>query len=325
MNHLSALHFLNTIASATSQVSVIGSMNADYTVTAERLPRPGETINGGPLQLLPGGKSANQAAAAARIGARVSMFGAVGDDANADFLLGHLTQAGVDVSHVDRVSGPSGTTVITVDAHGENTIVYSAGSNAQVSTKYVEKSASAITSGSVLGLCLESPMETVTACARLCHEHGMTVLLNDSPFVSILPQELIAASDILLVNEHEMMQLLRIREPEDNNWDGLDWRDVASKMHALGFAQAIVTLGGDGSVVIDNDSIIRIAAVKVHAVDTTGCGDAFMGTVLSGLASGLSLSNSASVASYVSAYAATVLGAQSSYGTAEQIMAMFSE
>jgi ribokinase len=153
----------------------------------------------------------------------------------------------------------------------------------------------------------------------------MTVLLNDSPFVSILPQELIAASDILLVNEHEMVQLLRIREPEDDDWDGLDWRDVASKMHALGFAQAIVTLGGDGSVVIDNDSIIRIAAVKVHTVDTTGCGDAFMGTVLSGLASGLSLSDSASVASYVSAYAATCLGAQSSYGTAEQIMAMFSE
>ena len=112
-------------------VSVVGSMNADYTVTAERLPGPGETITGGPLRVLPGGKSGNQAAAAARLGADVRMLGAVGSDANADFLLGRLGEAGVDTTGVRHVPGPSGTTVITVDAAGENTIVYSPGSNAQ--------------------------------------------------------------------------------------------------------------------------------------------------------------------------------------------------
>ena len=116
---MSATEVLSALDRIHGTVSVIGSMNADYTVTAQRLPGPGETITGGPLQLLPGGKSGNQAAAAARIGATVQMFGAVGSDSNADFLLGALGEAGVNTTHVRRVLGPSGTTVITVDAAGE--------------------------------------------------------------------------------------------------------------------------------------------------------------------------------------------------------------
>ena len=174
---MSAAEVLSALDRIHGTVSVIGSMNADYTVTAQRLPGPGETITGGPLQLLPGGKSGNQAAAAARIGATVQMFGAVGSDRNADFLLGALGEAGVNTTHVRRVLGPSGTTVITVDAQGENTIVYSPGSNAQVTVDYVESVRDALTRSSVLGLCLESPIETVTAAARMCHEAGVKVLL----------------------------------------------------------------------------------------------------------------------------------------------------
>lgn len=309
-------------------VSVIGSMNADYTVTAQRLPGPGETITGGPLQLLPGGKSGNQAAAAARIGATVRMFGAVGSDSNADFLLERLEDAGVDVSNVRRVLGPSGTTVIVVDADGENIIVYSPGSNAQVTVDYVQSMKDELVSSSVLGLCLESPIETVTAAARMCHEAGVKVLLNDSPFTPVIPAELVEAADVLLVNEHEMAQLLGIDEPEDDDWDNFDWNHAADCMAEYGFKEAIVTLGGDGSVVLDtaapeNEHIIRIAPVKVDAVDTTGCGDSFMGTVLAGLASGFSLQDAARLASYVSAYAATGYGAQASYGNAAQIKARF--
>ena len=308
-------------------VSVIGSMNADYTVTAQRLPGPGETITGGPLQLLPGGKSGNQAAAAAKIGAAVRMFGAVGSDSNADFLLEQLEQAGVDVSNVRRVLGPSGTTVIVVDAEGENIIVYSPGSNAQVTVDYVHSMKEQLVSSSVLGLCLESPIETVTAAAQMCHEAGVKVLLNDSPFTPTIPAELIEASDVLLVNEHEMAQLLGIDEPDDD-WDGFDWQNAADRMAEYGFNEAIVTLGGDGSVVLntaapEDQRIVRIAPVKVDAVDTTGCGDSFMGTVLAGLASGFSLQDAAKLASYVSAYAATGYGAQASYGTAAQIKARF--
>ena len=285
---MSATEILSALDRIHGTVSVIGSMNADYTVTAQRLPGPGETITGGPLQLLPGGKSGNRAAAAARIGATVQMFGAVGSDNNADFLLGALGEAGVNATHVRRVLGPSGTTVITVDAHGENTIVYSPGSNAQVTVDYVESVRDALTHSTVLGLCPESPIETVTAAARMCHEAGVKVLLNDSPFTPSLPAELIEASDILLVNEHEMAQLLGIDEPENDDWDSFDWWHALDELRGFGFEQAIVTLGGDGSVVLDGTAddpehrVQRIAPVRVKAVDTTGCGDSFMGTVLAG-------------------------------------------
>ena len=243
MNTTQTLDLLDRIHGS---VSVVGSMNADYTVTTERLPGPGETVTGGPLQVLPGGKSGNQAAAAAKLGATVRMFGAVGSDANADFLLGSLADAGVNINGIRKVLGPSGTTVITVDSTGENTIVYSPGSNANVSVEYVESQRELLTASSVLGLCLESPLETVTACARMCHEAGVKVLVNDSPFLPQLPAELIANADILLVNEHELAQLLHIDEPEDDDWDGFDWAYAQGRLHDFGFRHAIVTLGGDG-------------------------------------------------------------------------------
>ncbi|MBT1179318.1 ribokinase [Bifidobacterium vespertilionis] len=304
-------------------VAVIGSMNADYTVVTERLPRPGETVTAGPLRVLPGGKSGNQAASAARLGADVRMFGAVGSDANADFLLGELGKAGVDTCNVLRAQGASGTTVITVDAHGENTIVYSPGSNALVSADYVVSRRDALAGARVLGLCLESPIDTVTAAARLCHDAGVTVLLNNSPFVPAhdLPADLVAATDILLVNEHEMAMMLDVEEPANGRWIAFDWQEALAGMAALGFPRAIVTLGAEGSVVLDADSGVasHIDPVTVDAVDTTGCGDAFMGTVLAGLAAGFDLRDAVRLASAVSAYAATGQGAQASYGSADRI------
>lgn len=309
------LTFLDKI---NGHIAVVGSVNADYTVTTPRLPNPGETVTGGPLQLLPGGKSANQAAAAARIGAKVDFFGAVGNDSNAVFLLNALDAAGVNIDHVKRVEDPSGTTVIAVDSHAENIIIYSPGANARVDVPYVESVKDSITSAQVLGLCLESPLETVTASAKIAHEAGMKVLLNDSPFTTNLPQELIEYCDILLVNEHELAQLLQLEEPAQG-WELTNWEKIAQKLHDFGFKHAIVTLGADGSVVIDNEDWHKVDPVRVNPVDTTGCGDAFMGTVLAGLASSLSLYESAQLASYVSAYAATGRGAQASYGSAEDI------
>ncbi|WEV52826.1 ribokinase [Bifidobacterium sp. ESL0704] len=319
---MSATTLLHSISGS---ISIVGSMNADYTVTAARLPKPGETIAGGPLKILPGGKSGNQAAAAAKLGAQVNMFGAVGSDKNADFLLSQLNDAGVDTSHVLHVEGASGTTVITVDDNGENTIVYSAGSNGKVSTDYINAQKDVLLQSSVLGLCLESPIDTVTATAKMCHDAGIKVLLNDSPFTDKLPDDLIEYSDVLLVNEHEMAQLLNIAEPGNGDWLGMDWNYIARSMHEFGFKEAVVTLGGDGAMVIENDRTYHVNAAKINAVDTTGCGDAFMGTLLAGLSSGFSLNDSASLASYVAAYAATDYGAQASYGTSDQIEAFFSK
>ena len=171
----------------------------------------------------------------------------------------------------------------------------------------------------VLGLCLESPMGAVREAARICHEHGIPVLLNDSPFVPSLPADLVTNTDILLVNEHETAQLLMIAEPEDGDWASADWNAIAGRLHRFGYGKAVVTLGERGSMVIDGDRVAPVPAIRVDAVDATGCGDAFMGTILAGLAAGLSLEDSASLASCVSAYAATGYGAQASYGSAEQI------
>lgn len=304
-------------------VAIVGSMNADYTVTADRLPGPGETVNGGPLRILPGGKSANQAASAALLGACVRMYGAVGSDDNADFLLGRLADAGVDTSQVRHAEGPSGTTMITVETGGENTVVYSPGSNALVDVDYIERRREALAAASVLGLCLESPMDTVVAAAHVAHEAGATVLLNDSPFVAELPAQLVEDADILLVNEHEAARLLGVASMDASGGAGLDWDEVAHRMAQFGFSRSVITLGGDGSMVFDGEVKHRIAPVRVPAVDTTGCGDSFMGTILAGLAAGLTLAQSARLGSYVSAYAATGYGAQASYGTARQVVDRF--
>ncbi|MDK6250876.1 ribokinase [Alloscardovia omnicolens] len=317
MTVLDSLHHLN------GRVAVLGSMNADYTVRTQRLPQPGETVAGGQLEILPGGKSSNQAATAALLGAQVGMFGALGTDTNADFLASKLAGAGVRTEHIARMDGPSGTTVITVaESDGENTIVYSPGANHKLTVDYVRSHAAELTSYSVLGLCLESPMDAVIEAARTARAAGMTVLLNDSPFMAYLPVELIENVDILLVNEHEVAQIIGL-DP-DIEWVSADWSAIGQALHKLGFDRAIITLGALGSCVIDGEVIERVDGVRVDAVDTTGCGDSYMGTVLAGLASDLSLADSARLAAYVAAYAACGYGAQASYGTAQQIYETFS-
>ena len=268
-------------------------MNADYTVTTKRLPKPGETVNGGAMKCC--------RAARARIRrlpprASVSMsscWARWGEDSNADFLLSKLDEAGVDTADILHVEGPSGTTVITVSAEGENTIVYSPGSNAKASAGYVQSHRTTIAECAVLGLCLESPIATVIAAAQTAHDAGVTVLLNDSPFMDELPHELVEATDILLVNQHEVAQLLGL---PDDDVESLDWYEVAERFTDYGFDRAIATLGASGSVVIENGRWHRVSAAQVNAVDTTGCGDSFMGTVLAGLAAGHTLLQSAQIA-----------------------------
>lgn len=305
-----------------SKAAVVGSMNADYVITTKSLPGPGETVNGGPLNLYPGGKGANQAAQAALLGMDVAMLGAVGDDVNANFLLSQLDDLGVDTADIVQVEGVTGTTLITVDDEGENTIVYSAGANAKVSAGYVQSHRDAIESASALGLCLENPISTVIAAAQIAHAAGVTVLLNDSPIVEIMPHELIESIDVLLVNQHEMAGLMGI---SDDEVLARDWDEMTVHFAEYGFDRVIVTLGAGGSIVVEDGKWYRVPAASVQAVDTTGCGDAFMGTVLAGLASGYSLLRCAQMGSYVSAYAATRVGAQSSYGTAEDVVNYFTK
>lgn len=276
-------------------IVVVGSLNADLVVRTERFPQPGETLHGSDLAILPGGKSANQAVAAGRLGGTVRMIGAVGDDGNGTLLRESVASAGVDTTNVAVRQGvATGTAVITVDAAGENTIVVSGGANATLTPE--DLPADAFDGAGVLGLCLEVSLDVVLAAARAGHAAGATVLTNLSPFGAV-PQELLDLTDVLLVNEHE-----------------------AAALGDHGVARSIVTRGGAGCVVHDGDAEpVEVAAVRVDPVDTTGCGDAFTGAVALRLDAGDSLVEAARFAVGVGAYAATKPGAQASYPTTSEL------
>ncbi|MBF4587838.1 ribokinase [Curtobacterium sp. VKM Ac-2887] len=281
----------------TQTIVIVGSLNADLVVRTERFPKPGETLHGSDLAILPGGKSANQAVAAGRLGGTVRMIGAVGDDGNGALLRDSVAAAGADTTHVAVREGvATGTAVITVDAAGENTIVISAGANGTLTPDDVP--ADAFDDAGVLGLCLEVSIDVVLAAARAAHAAGVTVLTNLSPFGDV-PAELLELTDVLLVNEHE-----------------------AESLGEHGVARSIVTRGGSGCVVHDGEADpVSIDAVRVEPVDTTGCGDAFMGSVALRLAAGDSLVDAARFAVGVGAYAATKAGAQASYPTTAELEA----
>lgn len=300
------------LAALGGSVSVVGSINADLTVETQRLPKPGETIVGGPLATLPGGKSANQAVTCALLGAETKLIGALGTDAHGDLLLASLRQAGVDTSGLERLNGPSGSTLITVDEAGENTIVYSAGANALVSAGFVRARAELITSSKTLGLCLEAPLDAIEEAARLAHEAGVKVVLNYSPITTV-PGSLLKMVDVLIVNEHELAALY------GKALDAQNLAELQEAIAGLGFEQIVLTLGGNGALVLDSGEATRIPAFKVDTVDTTGAGDSFMGSLLAALSAGCSLADGACLASAVSALATTKVGAQSSYRNADEV------
>jgi ribokinase len=227
----------------------------------------------------------------------VRMIGAVGDDGNGALLRDSVAAAGVDTTHVAvREGTATGTAVITVDGAGENTIVISGGANASLTPD--DLPADAFDGAGVLGLCLEVSMDVVLAAARAGRAAGVTVLTNLSPFGAV-PAELLDLTDVLLLNEHE-----------------------AAELGDHGVARSVVTRGGAGCVVHDGEGDpVVVDAVRVEPVDTTGCGDAFMGAVALRLAAGDALVDAARFAVGVGAYAATKPGAQASYPTTAELEA----
>ncbi len=308
------------------KIVVVGSLNADLTIYTERLPAPGETLHGAGFTVNPGGKSANQAVAAGRLGANVSLVGAVGRDANGTMLLESCAAAHVDVSHVRQVQGvETGVAVVTVDAAAENTIVISAGANGTLVPADVSASAAAFQDAAVLCLCLEVGLDTVEAAAKAGAEAGAAVLLNLSPYAPI-PASLAAACDVLLVNAHEASQFLDGRRIPGPDAEATAWEPVLGHLVARGLPSAVVTLGADGSVVLDSGAepgqrIVRIAPTRVDAVDTTGAGDAFTGGLATRLAAGDSLAKAAAFASVGAALAATKKGTQAAYPDAGEVFA----
>ncbi len=296
------------------KVAVVGSANADLTVRTQHLPQAGQTVFGGPLLTMPGGKSANQAAAASLLGTITSFVGAVGQDAHGDFLRKALSGVGVDVAGVSVVSAPTSTAIVAVDNAGENTIIVTDGANNEVNRELVRSARATIAEADVLGLAMEVPLPAVMEAAEVAAASSTLVVLNPSPMPEAFPEGLLNNVDVLIVNEGELEELLG--RPLGT------WQDAEAELRQLGVSTCVVTLGGAGAVVLSQGPTV-IAPTPVDAVDTTGCGDSFTGALMSALAGGATLVDSASFASVVAAYAATGEGAQSSYGTLQQIAAYF--
>ncbi|WP_426737877.1 ribokinase [Plantibacter sp. 2H11-2] len=302
------------------RIVVVGSLNADLVVRTARFPQPGETLTGSELAVIPGGKGANQAVAAGRLGGDVTMVGAVGDDAHGSLLLESLSSSGVDVTRIARRDDvATGTAVITVDDAGENTIIVSPGANGTLTPDRIGEAWTALDGAGVVCLCLEVPIDTVLETARRGASAGALVLLNLSPYGPV-PEELLQATGVLLVNEHEAADLAGV-DPEEAGWEA-----TATALRSHGIRRAVVTTGAAGSVVIDGEADpTSVPSPTVDAVDTTGCGDAFMGALALRLAAGDELVDAARFASTVGSYAATGAGAQASYPDQEQLAAFLEQ
>jgi len=273
-------------------IAVVGSINLDLVVAVEHHPAPGETVLGGDRRELPGGKGANQAVAAARLGAAVAMVGRVGGDAQGTRLREGLARDGVDVEHVTvDDDAPSGMALIAVDGAGENTIVVSSGANAHVGADDVEAARDVVASADVTLLQHEVPVSAVDAAIGVA---GGTVVLNPAPVRAIARRV-----DVLVPNRGELAALTA------------GTGDPATLARRLDLAGAVVvTLGRDGVLVVEGESAEHVAAPQVQAVDTTGAGDAFCGALAQALAEGAELVEAARWAVRVAAVSVTRIGAQ---------------
>ena len=294
-----------------TDILVVGSLNADLVVQSPRFPQPGETISGGDLQIIPGGKGANQAVAAARQAASVSMLGRVGNDSFGPVLINNLKQNHVDTSHVQISQSATGTAIIVVDANGQNSIVLSPGGNGQVSRADVANVS--FSEYKLLLLQLEIPIETVLAAARGAKENGLRVLLNPAPAHS-LPDELISLPDFILPNEGEL-SLLTNQPVHD-----LASAETAARTLLERRAQnVIVTLGANGALIVSSKRVIHVNTYQVNVVDTTAAGDAFIGGFASALLQNQSLEEAVRYGCACGALATTKFGAQPSLPTKVEV------
>jgi ribokinase len=292
---------------------VVGSANADLVVGVERRPGAGETVLGSDLAVHPGGKGANQAVAAARLGARTALLARVGDDGNGRLLLDSLRDAGVDTVGVLVGGAPTGVALITVDPSGDNSIVVSPGANGRLTPEDVHAAGSLLSVSRVVSAQLEIPLETVVEVVRNLPE-GTRFVLNPSP-PRPLPEEVLAACDPLIVNEHEA----RVIAGGDLKGSPEDW---ARALLALGPRSVVVTLGAEGALVASAEGTAQVPSVKVEAVDTTGAGDAFTAALAWRLGRSEPPSDAAAYAARVGAVAVTRPGAQVSFPTAEEVAAL---
>jgi ribokinase len=294
----------------TKPIVVVGSINMDLVARVRAIPRPGETVTGSGFETTPGGKGANQAVAAARLGAEVKMVGMVGEDVFGQSLLDNLAGAGVGVWAIDRVAGPSGVAPILVADSGENCIVVVPGANGKVDPAYVDKNAELIRGAGMVMLQLEVPMETIARVLEICADSSVPVMLDPAP-AAALPEAAWMRVAWLTPNETEAAFYLGgATEPEG----------AARQLLAKGVRGVVLKRGAEGAyVAVSGGDAQWVKPFKVEAVDTVGAGDCFNGAFAVALMERNDPWTAARFASAAAAISVTRRGAQASIPTRAEV------
>lgn len=289
-------------------ITVVGSINADIVLGVPGHPLPGETVIAESMDVHPGGKGANQAVAAARLGAEVAFVGAVGTDAYAELALAGLREAGAEGSGIAVVPGPTGQAFVTVDRRsGENSIVVVPGANSHVDEDLVRRHRDLLGRSALLVLQGEIPPGAAAAAAS---SGSARLVLNLAPVIPLDPG-IIRRADPLVVNEHEgRLALAMLGQKADESQTE---EAVVAALLEEGIPAVVITLGASGAIFSDGGPALRVPAPPVRAVDTTGAGDAFVGALSARLAAGAPLEEAVRFAVRVGSFAVTRPGAQPSY------------
>jgi ribokinase len=303
-----------------SDIVVLGSLNMDLIVRTAHIPRPGETVHGHGFSTVPGGKGANQAAAAARLGAHVTMLGRVGQDAFGDAMLDNMLTQGVETDHISRDSRePSGIALIQIQEDGNNSIVVAPGANGRVSVDDVDRATTLIWGATFLVCQFEVPLPVVRYAIGVAASKGVPVVLNPAPAYAV-DAAFLEGVYCLVVNETEAATLT-----------GLEVADLAGaraagiELQAMGVPVVIVTLGGEGALLVAEGKPLHVPARRVEVVDTTAAGDAFIGGLVASLDRGLDLPDAVRYATCAGTLATTVLGAQTSLPDKAAVDAFYRE
>jgi ribokinase len=296
------------------KVTVVGSYNTDLVVRSPRMPEKGETILGGPFFSGPGGKGANQAVAAARLGAEVTMVLKLGNDQFGDLAVKNLQEEKISLDYVFRTDeSHTGVAFIIVDDTGENLIVVASGTNSLLTPADIDQAHRALVDADIVLFQLESPIETVQYAVKLAYEAGVTILLNPAPG-RVLDSGILSMIDILTPNqtEAEIITGLSISTPEQE-------KAAADVLLTHGVKAAVLTLGAEGALLATRKGKRVIPGYEVHVVDTTGAGDAFNGALAVAVAEGRSLEDAVTFANATAALQVTRVGTAPAMPTRNEV------
>ncbi len=291
-----------------NKILVAGSINMDVVINVKRLPKKGESVHGETIKYIPGGKGANQAVAASRLGAKVAFIGKVGSDNFGNELLTFLKSENIDTSAVEKSKLPSGMAQITVEKGGQNTIVILKGANEEVTEKYVKGWESLIKDSNIVVSQYEIPLPSVKNLFELAKKHNKITILNPSP-AYYTASDVLRNVDYLVVNENEL-QVLTSSSAKNLNVSKI--AELAKRLIARGAKVVVVTLGPKGAVAVAKSKIIRSEGLKVDAVDATAAGDCFVGAMAVAISNNISLDEALRFANRAAAISVQRRGASSS-------------